>query len=57
MAKEMMLNVERFLVCSTDEEIYIPDPEDSLDAAIKLRDEKLAEDEDAYWEIVAEIVV
>lgn len=56
MAKEMTLNIERFLVCSTDEEVCIPEPEDSLEAAIKLRDEKLRDDEGAYWEIVAEVV-
>lgn len=55
MAKEMTLNVKRFLVCSTGEEVKIPEPEDSLEAAIKLRDEKQAGDEYETWEIVAEI--
>jgi|GEM_PF-4214659 len=40
MAKEMTLNIGRFLVCSTGEEVEIPDLADSLDAVIKLRDEK-----------------
>lgn len=55
MAKEMMLNIERFLVCSTGEEVEIPEPADSLEAAIKLRDEKQAGDEYETWEIVAEV--
>lgn len=55
MAKQMTLNVERFLVCSTGEEVEIPEPADSLEAAIKLRDEKQAGDEDETWEIVAEV--
>lgn len=56
MAKQMTLNIERFLVCSTGEEVEIPEPADSLEAAIKLRDEKQAGDEDETWEIVAEVV-
>lgn len=55
MAKEMALNVERFLVCSTGEEVEFPEPQDSLEAAIKLRDEKQAADLYETWEIVAEI--
>lgn len=57
MAKEMTLNIERFVVCSTGEEVEIPEPQDSLEAAIKLRDEKQAADEFEFWEIVAEIAV
>ena len=56
MAKEMTLNIERFLVCSTGEEVVIPEPADSLEAAVKLRDEKQAYDDDETWEIVAEVV-
>lgn len=52
-AKLMTLNIERFLVCSTGEEMEIPEPADSLEAAIKLRDEKQAVDEYETWEIVA----
>ncbi len=55
MSKEMTLNIERFLVCSTGEEVEIPEPADSLEVAIKLRDEKQAGDEDEHWSIVAEI--
>ena len=55
MAKQMMLSVVRFAVCSTGEEMEIPEPPDSLEAAIKLRDEKQAADDDETWEIVAEI--
>ena len=56
MAKEMTLNINRFLVCSTGEEVEIPEPADSLEAAIKLRDEKQSADRDEQWEIVAEVV-
>ena len=56
MAKEITLNIERFLVCSTGEEVEIPEPADSLEVAIKLRDERQAGDEDETWEIVAEVV-
>ena len=56
MAKQMTLNIERFLVCSTGEEVEIPEPADSLEAAIKLRDEKQAGDENETWKIVAEVV-
>lgn len=55
MAKEMTLNVERFLVCSTGEEVKIPEPPDSLSAAIALRDVMQEDDDDETWEIVAEI--
>ena len=41
----MTLKIERFVVCSTGEEMEIPEPADSLEAAIKLRDEKQAGDE------------
>ena len=56
MATEMTLNIERFLVCSTGEEVLIPEPANSIEAAIKLRDEKQADDEYETWEIVAEVV-
>ena len=55
MAKEMTLNIHRFLVCSTGEEVEVPEPADSLEAAIKLRDERQIADRDEHWEIVAEI--
>ena len=55
MSKEMTLIVTGFLVCGSDEQIEVPRPKDSLEAAIKLRDKKQAEDEDGMWEIVAEI--
>lgn len=56
MAKLMILNVGRFLICSTGEEIKIPDPADSYEVAIKLRDNLNADDEDETWEVVAEVV-
>jgi hypothetical protein len=56
MATEMTLSIKRFLVCSTGEEVLIPEPKNSLEAAISLRDEKQAEDMDEQWEIVAEVV-
>ena len=52
----MMLKVERFLVCGSGEDIAIPEPAYSIEAAIKLRDEKQAGDEYETWKIVAEIV-
>ena len=55
MATEMTLNIERFLVCSTGEEMLIPEPANSLEAAKKLRDEKQAGDEYETWDILAEI--
>lgn len=55
MSIKITLTVKRFLVCSTGEQVEIPEPSDSLDAAIKLRDEKQADDEDETWEIVAEV--
>lgn len=55
MAKEMTLNVERFLVCSTGEDVRIPEPPDSLSAAIALRDVMQEDDNDETWEIVAEV--
>lgn len=55
MAKLITLNIERFVVCSTGEEMEIPEPADSLEAAIKLRDDKQAGDEYETWEIVAEV--
>lgn len=55
MAKQMTLMLERFVVCSTGEEMEIPEPADSLEAAIKLRDEKQAGDAFEIWEIVAEV--
>jgi hypothetical protein len=54
-AKLITLNIERFVVCSTGEEMEIPEPADSLEAAIKLRDDKQAGDEYETWEIVAEV--
>ncbi|MDZ7656981.1 MAG: hypothetical protein U0997_13665 [Sulfurimicrobium sp.] len=54
-AKQMTLMLERFVVCSTGEEMEIPEPADSLEAAIKLRDEKQAGDAFEIWEIVAEV--
>ena len=57
MAKKMMLNVERFLVCSTGEDVRIPEPQDSLSAAIALRDMMQEDDNDETWEIVAEVAV
>lgn len=55
MATEMTLSVEKFLICSTGEEVKIPEPPDSLNAAIALRDALQEIDNDETWEIVAEI--
>lgn len=57
MAKEMTLNVEKFFVCSTGEDVKIPEPPDNLNAAIALRDALQEIDDDETWEIVAEIAV
>lgn len=54
-AKQITLNVERFLVCSTGEEIEIPEPADSLEAAIELCNIRNAADENEVWEIMAEV--
>ncbi len=55
--KRMLLNVEQFLVCSTGEEVEVPEPQDSLEAAIKLRDEKQAAEENGEdWGICAVLV-
>ena len=55
MSSELNLKVKRFLVCSTGEDIEFPEPETSLDAAIYLRDELQASDDQETWSIVAEI--
>jgi len=50
------LDVKQFLVCSTGEEVDFPVPKDSLEAAIKMRDENNEdEDSDETWSIVATI--
>jgi hypothetical protein len=50
------LNVKRFLVCSTGEDVDFPEPEDSLEAAIAMRDKNNEdEDNDEGWDIVAEV--
>lgn len=56
-AQEMTLPISGFVVCSTGEDVAIPEPRNSLAAAIKLRDEKQAGDEDEAWEIVAEVAL
>ncbi len=56
-AVEVTLPVTGFLVCSTDEQVVIPEPRNSLAAAIKLRDESQAGDTDETWEILAELAL
>ncbi|MBV1929807.1 MAG: hypothetical protein KUG81_09900 [Gammaproteobacteria bacterium] len=55
MSTELNLKVKRFLVCSTGENMVFPEPETNLEAAIKLRDERQANDDQETWEIIAEI--
>lgn len=56
MATEMTLKVIRFFVYNTDEEVETPEPENSLEAAIKLRDELQALYKHETWSIAADIV-
>lgn len=50
------LDVKRFLVCSTGEEVIVPKPDDSYEAAVDLCTERQVHDDtDETWSVVAEL--
>ena len=48
------LDVKKFLVCSTGEEVIVPVPDDVYEVAVELCEEK-QESSDETWTVVAEL--
>jgi hypothetical protein len=52
MSNEVTLNVRKFLVCSTGEDVLVPDPND-LDTALQMCEQCNSADEYEEWDVFA----